>query len=68
MATENISRTETSLGKRILNGIELARKRMLKEKALLGQSVVVGKDGEAIEVPAAKILADKKEYFDGLGN
>ena len=38
-------------------GIELAGKRMLKEKALRGEDVIVSSDGKTIErIPASKLL------------
>lgn len=40
-------------------GLELAEKRMLEEKALRGQSVVVcDKDGNIIRIPAKQVIAD----------
>ena len=50
---------------KLLHGLELAEKRMLKEKALRGQSVVVSKDGHTIEyIPAQKVIAENKIFQD----
>lgn len=42
-------------------GIELAGKRMLKEKALRGEDLIVSSDGKTIRrIPARQILAETK--------
>lgn len=50
---------------KLLRGLELAEKRMLQEKALRGQSVVVCRDGHTIEhIPAKQIIAENKIFQD----
>ena len=44
-------------------GLLLAEKRMLEEKALHGQSVVViNDDGKIIHIPASQVLADNEIF------
>lgn len=51
------------LGKRLEEGIILARKRMLHEKALHGQNIILG-DGKGgiVSVPAKDIIAQYPMY------
>ncbi|MBO7130481.1 MAG: hypothetical protein J6W05_12005 [Prevotella sp.] len=44
---------------KIKAGIELAGKRMLEEKAMRGEDIIVSSDGKTIErIPAREVLAD----------
>ena len=44
---------------KIKAGIELAGKRMLEEKAMRGEDIIVSSDGKTIErIPARVVLAD----------
>lgn len=43
---------------KIKAGIELAGKRMLEEKAMRGEDIIVSSDGKTIErIPASEVLA-----------
>ena len=43
---------------RIDQGLQLAEKRMLEEKALRGEDIIVSSDGEHIQrIPAKEVLA-----------
>lgn len=51
------------MAKKLEHGIMLARKRMLHEKALHNQEVILGdSDGRIYSVPAKEIIANYKEY------
>lgn len=42
-------------------GIELAGKRMLKEKAMRGEKIIVSADGETIQyIPASQLVAEHR--------
>lgn len=44
---------------KIKAGIELAGKRMLEEKAMRGEDIIVSSDGKTIErIPAREVLVD----------
>ena len=46
-------------------GLELAEKRMLEEKALRGQCVVVcDKDDNILHIPAKQVIADNPIFRD----
>lgn len=46
---------------KIKAGIELAGKRMLEEKAMRGEDIIVSSDGKTIErIPAREVLAKKQ--------
>ena len=48
-------------------GLKLAEKRMLEEKALRGQSVVVmNKDGVICHIPASQVLAENELFFNSV--
>lgn len=47
------------LAEKMKHGLELAERRMLEEKALRGEDLIVSKDGKTIErIPAKVILAE----------
>jgi len=49
--------------KKLLYGLELAEKRMLQEKALRGQSVVVcDSENNILRIPAKQIIAENKIF------
>lgn len=53
----------TEMGRKIEHGIFLARKRMLHEKALHGQCVILtDSNGDIVRVPAKDIIASRKEF------
>lgn len=53
----------TEMGRKLEHGIFLARKRMLHEKALHNQDVILAdSNGEIIRVPAKDIIASRKEF------
>lgn len=53
-----------NLGERLEQGILLARKRMLHEKSLRGQDLVLGDgNGGIVRVPAKDVIAAHKEYL-----
>lgn len=59
--TEEQKRYE--MGKRLEQGILLARKRMLHEKALLNRDIILGDGkGGTVRVSAKDFLAKHKEY------
>ena len=42
-------------------GLEIAEKRMLEEKAMRGEDIIVSSDGKTIErIPAREVLANNK--------
>ena len=46
------------LEEKLISGLQLAERRMLEEKALHGEDVIVCKDGETIQrIPAKEALA-----------
>ncbi len=50
---------------KVTRGLALAEKRMLKEKALRGQTVVISRDGRTIEhIPAQQIINEYKIFQD----
>jgi len=51
------------LGEKLEQGILLARKRMLREKSLRGQDIILG-DGKGgiIRMPAKDFIAANKDY------
>lgn len=52
-----------NLGERLEQGILLARKRMLQEKSLHGQDVILGNGkGGIVRVPARIVIAANKDY------
>ena len=52
----NMSNKEFS--EKLKAGIELAGKRMLEEKALRGEDIIVSSDGKTIErIPASQVIA-----------
>lgn len=59
--TEEQKRLE--FGKKLEQGIHLARKRMLHEKALRGQDVIIG-DGKGgiMRIAAKKYITEHAEY------
>jgi hypothetical protein len=51
------------LSKKIDKGLELAEKRMLQEKALRGESVVVcDKDNNIRRIPAKQVIAENRVF------
>ena len=49
--------TNKELSEKLKAGIELAGKRMLEEKALRGEEIIVSSDGKTIErIPAKQLL------------
>lgn len=53
----------SEMGRKIERGIFLARKRMLHEKALHGQDLILADDnGNIVRVPAKDIIANHKEF------
>lgn len=51
------------LSKKIDKGLELAEKRMLQEKALRGESVVVcDKDNNIRRIPAKQVIAENRIF------
>ncbi len=52
---------------RILHGFHLAQKKLFVERALHGQTIIVGDgNGGSKEILAADYLAQHKEFFDSL--
>ena len=44
---------------KLMRGLEIAEKRMLEEKAMRGEDIIVSSDGKTIErIPAREVLAD----------
>lgn len=44
---------------KLKRGLEIAEKRMLEEKAMRGEDIIVSSDGKTIErIPAREVLAD----------
>lgn len=53
----------SSMGQKLEQGIFLARKRMLHEKALRNQDVIIAdSNGNILRVPAKEIIASHKEF------
>jgi len=51
------------LSRKIDKGLELAEKRMLQEKALRGESVVVcDKDNNIRRIPAKQVIAENRVF------
>ena len=48
---------ETGLHEKIKEGLKIAERRMLEEKALRGEDIIVSSDGKTIErIPAKQLL------------
>ncbi|MBP5714116.1 MAG: hypothetical protein J6X07_05405 [Prevotella sp.] len=46
---------------KLKSGLEIAEKRMLEEKAMRGEDIIVSSDGKTIErIPAREVLAKKQ--------
>lgn len=46
---------------KLKSGLEIAEKRMLEEKAMRGEDIIVSSDGKTIErIPAREVLANNK--------
>lgn len=53
----------SNLGERLEQGVILARKRMLHEKALHDRDVIISDDnGNIVHIPAKEIIATHAEY------
>ena len=52
---------------KLRNGLKLAEKRMLEDKAFRGEDIIVSSDGETFQrIPAKQIMAGKNGYmYDG---
>lgn len=53
-----ISKENQELGDKIMLGFRLAYEKLVKESALHGESLVFGKNGKSIYVPATELLKD----------
>ena len=62
----SISRENQELSDKIMLGFRLAYEKLVKESALHGESLVFGKNGKTVYVPAIELLKDienkKKGY------
>jgi len=53
----------SEFSEKIVEGLRLARKRLLHERALHGETVVIAdEEGRVVHVPAAEIIANHPEY------
>ena len=58
MSKSNMTNKEFS--EKLKAGIELAGKRMLQEKALRGEDIIVSSDGKTIQrIPASQVIANQ---------
>lgn len=53
-----ISKENQELGDKIMLGFRLAYEKLVKESALHGESLVFGKNGKSIYIPATELLKD----------
>jgi len=53
--------TNKEFSEKLKAGIELAGKRMLKEKAMRGEDIIVSADGKTIQrIPASQVIASNQ--------
>ena len=53
--------TNKEFSEKLKAGIELAGKRMLKEKAMRGEDIIVSSDGRTIQrIPASQVIANNQ--------
>ena len=58
MSKNNMTNKEFS--EKLKAGIELAGKRMLQEKAMRGEDIIVSSDGKTIQrIPASQVIASQ---------
>ncbi len=58
MSKSNMTNKEFS--EKLKAGIELAGKRMLQEKAMRGEDIIVSSDGKTIQrIPASQVIASQ---------
>jgi len=58
MSKSNMTNKEFS--EKLKAGIELAGKRMLQEKAMRGEDIIVSSDGKTIQrIPASQVIANQ---------
>ena len=61
----SISRENQELSDKIIKGFRLAYEKLVKESALHGESLVFGKNGKTVYVPAVELLKDLESKQKG---
>jgi hypothetical protein len=56
-----LSKENIELGAKIVQGFQMAYRRLVEHEALLGRTLVISKKGKPVHVPAKKLLKDLKD-------